>query len=162
MMCLSASPNIHMSSFKSEKHWRVIYSAWNQEYSAFSDQLWFSSQIPNSWKQTQHYALTVSSARFRKLFMDAGNKYVQKALADKTRRKNCNSEKIMLKTLTKIPGDNDVIAAALTSGVIVRVVWGQHGSLWSSEMPPARSWEWMERADKTWNHQSTQGQEVIK
>lgn len=44
--------------------------------------------------------------------------------------------------LTKIPGDNDVIAAALTSGVIMRVVWGQHGSLRSCEMSSTRScWE---------------------
>lgn len=48
----------------------------------------------------------------------------------------------MLKMLTKIPGDNDVIAAALTSGVIMGVIWGQHGSLRSREMSSARScWE---------------------
>lgn len=61
--------------------------------------------------------------------MIAGNRYVRNALADLTRRENCNTVKIMLKMLTKIPGDHNVIAAALTSGVIMGVVWGQHGSL---------------------------------
>lgn len=41
--------------------------------------------------------------------------------------------------LTKVPGDHDVVAAALTSGVIMGIVWGQHGSLWSREVSSARS-----------------------
>lgn len=31
--------------------------------------------------------------------------------------------------LTKVPRDEDVIDTALTSGVIMGVVWGQHSSL---------------------------------
>lgn len=35
----------------------------------------------------------------------------------------------MLKMLTKVPRDEDVIDTALASGVIMWVVWGQHSSL---------------------------------
>lgn len=40
----------------------------------------------------------------------------------------------MLEMLTKVPRDEDIINTALTSGVIMGVVWGQNSSLWTREV----------------------------
>lgn len=59
-----------------------------------------------------------------------------------------SSVKIML---TKVPRDIDVINTALSSGVIMRVVWGQHSSLWTCEVTSAGSC-----GDRKWSNREAQ------
>lgn len=49
--------------------------------------------------------------------------------------------------LTKVSRDEDVICTTLASGVIMRVVWGQHSSLWIGEVTSTGSW-WDRRKNK--------------
>lgn len=118
---------------------RHLWPALRVSLPFFKDYPLFTSLIQNSQKtqtNSKPPLLTSCSRYFWKLASNMSNMH---QLSRRYVIIYCNSVKIMLEMLTKVPRDEDVIDTALTSGVIMGVVWGQHSSLWTCEVTSAGS-----------------------
>lgn len=101
----------------------------------------FLQRLDSQYYQETNYNWPPSSLQsLVKIFLKKTLNHETNSVATEENILHITVKKKILAVLTEVSRDEDVIDTTLTSGVIMRVVWGQHSSLWIGEVTSTGSW----------------------